>query len=256
MIPPAKFACMGSGQTRTLPPMIDKTVASVADAVADIEDGATVAVAGFGAAGSPVELLHALIDQGSNKLIVINNNAGNGNVGLAALIASGRVAKMICSFPRSAGSVVFPDLYRAGKIDLEVVPQGTLAERLRAAGAGIPAFYTPTSVGTPLADGKETRDFDGKTYVMEPWLPADIALIKADVADTYGNLTYNMTARNFAPVMCMAATTTIVQAREIVDAGGINPEMVVTPGIFVDRVVHVPNPEHEDDLLGAGRSYP
>jgi len=256
LIPPAKFACMGSVQTRTLPPMIDKTVASVADAVADIEDGATVAVAGFGAAGSPVELLHALIDQGSNKLIVINNNAGNGNVGLAALIASGRVAKMICSFPRSAGSVVFPDLYRAGKIDLEVVPQGTLAERLRAAGAGIPAFYTPTSVGTPLADGKETRDFDGKTYVMEPWLPADIALIKADVADTYGNLTYNMTARNFAPVMCMAATTTIVQAREIVDAGGINPEMVVTPGIFVDRVVHVPNPEHEDDLLGAGRSYP
>ncbi len=236
--------------------MIDKTVASVADAVAVIEDGATVAVAGFGAAGSPVELLHALIDQGSNKLIVINNNAGNGNVGLAALIASGRVAKMICSFPRSAGSVVFPDLYRAGKIDLEVVPQGTLAERLRAAGAGIPAFYTPTSVGTPLADGKETRDFDGKTYVMEPWLPADIALIKADVADTYGNLTYNMTARNFAPVMCMAATTTIVQAREIVDAGGINPEMVVTPGIFVDRVVHVPNPEHEDDLIGAGRSYP
>ena len=236
--------------------MIDKTVASIADAVANIEDGATVAVAGFGAAGSPVELLHALIDQGAKKLTVINNNAGNGEVGLASLIASGQVTKMICSFPRSAGSVVFPDLYRAGKIDLEVVPQGTLAERLRAAGSGIPAFYTPTSVGTSLADGKDTRDFDGRTYVMERWLPADIALIKADVADTHGNLTYNMTARNFAPVMCMAATTTIVQARKIVDPGGINPEMVVTPGIFVDRVIHIPNPEHEDDLLRAGRSHP
>ena len=236
--------------------MIDKTVASVAHAVANIEDGATVAVAGFGAAGSPVELLHALIDQGAKKLTVINNNAGNGEVGLASLIASGQVTKMICSFPRSAGSVVFPDLYRAGKIDLEVVPQGTLAERLRAAGSGIPAFYTPTSVGTSLAHGKDTRDFDGRTYVMERWLPADIALIKADVADTHGNLTYNMTARNFAPVMCMAATTTIVQARKIVDPGGINPEMVVTPGIFVDRVIHIPNPEHEDDLLRAGRSHP
>ena len=236
--------------------MIDKTVASVADAVANIEDGATIAVAGFGAAGSPVELLHALIDQGAKKLTVINNNAGNGEVGLASLIASGQVTKVICSFPRSAGSVVFPALYRAGKIDLEVVPQGTLAERLRAAGAGIPAFYTPTSVGTSLANGKDTRDFDGRTYVMERWLPADIALIKADVADTHGNLTYNMTARNFAPVMCMAATTTIVQARELVKPGDINPEMVVTPGIFVDRVIHIPNPEHEDDLLRAGRSYP
>ena len=236
--------------------MIDKTVASVADAVANIEDGATIAVAGFGAAGSPVELLHALIDQGAKKLTVINNNAGNGKVGLASLIASGQVTKMICSFPRSAGSVVFPDLYRAGKIDLEVVPQGTLAERLRAAGSGIPAFYTPTSVGTSLANGKDTRDFDGRTYVMERWLPADIALIKADVADTHGNLTYNMTARNFAPVMCMAATTTIVQARELVNPGDINPEMVVTPGIFVDRVIHIPNPEHEDDLLRAGRSHP
>lgn len=236
--------------------MIDKTVASLAEAVADIEDGATIAVAGFGAAGSPVELVHALIDQGAKGLTVINNNAGNGKVGLAALIALERVAKMICSYPRSAGSVVFPNLYRAGKIDLEVVPQGTLAERLRAAGAGIPAFYTPTSVGTPLAEGKETREFDGRTYVMEPWLPADVALIKADRADTHGNLTYNMTARNFAPVMCMAAKTTIVQAREIVDAGAIGPERVVTPGIFVDRVVHVPDPEHEDDLLRAGRSYP
>lgn len=236
--------------------MIDKTVPSVHDAVADIEDGATVLIAGFGAAGSAVELVHALIDHGARELTVVNNNAGNGEVGLAALIREGRVAKMICSYPRSAGSVVFPDLYRAGKIDLEVVPQGTLAERMRAAGAGIPAFYTPTSVGTPLAEGKETREFNGKTYVMEPWLPADVALIKADVADRHGNLTFNMTARNFAPVMAMAATTTIAQAREVIDAGGIDPAHVVTPGIFVDRVVHVPNPEHEDDLLQAGRRYP
>jgi len=236
--------------------VIDKTVPSVEDAVASINDGDTVLVAGFGAAGSPVELIHALIDHGAKELTVVNNNAGNGEVGLAALIGSGQVVKMICSYPRSGGSVVFPDLYKAGKIDLEVVPQGTLAERIRAAGAGIPAFYTPTSVGTPLADGKEVKEFDGKTYVMERWLPADIALIKADVADKHGNLTYNMTARNFGPVMCMAAKTTIVQAREIVDAGGINPEHVVTPGIFVDRIAHVPHPEHEETLLQAGRRYP
>lgn len=236
--------------------MIDKTVPSVADAVADIEDGATVLVAGFGAAGSAVELIHALIDQGAKDLTVVNNNAGNGEVGLAALIAQGRVAKMICSYPRSAGSVAFPDLYNAGKIELEVVPQGTLAERIRAAGAGIPAFFTPTSVGTPLADGKEVREFNGKQYVMEHWLPADIALIKADIADRHGNLTYNMTARNFGPIMCTAAATTIVQARQIVEAGGIDPERIVTPGIYVDRIVHVPNPEHEETLLQAGRHYP
>ena len=236
--------------------MIDKTVASIEAAVADIEDGATIAVAGFGAAGSPVELIHALIDQGAKELTVINNNAGNGEVGLAALIASNRVAKMICSYPRSAGSVTFPELYKAGKIDLEVVPQGTLAERLRAAGAGIPAFYTPTSVGTPLADGKELREFNGRTYVLEPWLPADIALVKAEAADPHGNLTYNMTARNFAPVMAMAAKTTIAQTLTVVASGELDPERVVTPGIFVDRVVHVPNPEHEDDLLQAGRTYP
>jgi len=236
--------------------VIDKTVPSVADAVADIEDGATVLVAGFGAAGSAVELIHALIDQGAKDLTVVNNNAGNGEVGLAALIAQGRVAKMICSYPRSAGSVAFPDLYNAGKIELEVVPQGTLAERIRAAGAGIPAFFTPTSVGTPLADGKEVREFNGKQYVMEHWLPADIALIKADIADRHGNLTYNMTARNFGPIMCTAAATTIVQARQIVEAGGIDPERIVTPGIYVDRIVHVPNPEHEETLLQAGRHYP
>ena len=236
--------------------MIDKTAPSLADAVSNIEDGASVAIAGFGAAGSPVELIHALIDHGAKGLTVINNNAGNGEIGLAALIASGQVAKIICSYPRSAGSIVFPDLYRAGKIDLEVVPQGTLAERLRAAGAGIPAFYTPTSVGTPLAEGKELRKFGDKYYVLEHWLPADVALVKADIADRQGNLTYNKTARNFGPIMSMAADLTIVQARQIVNAGDINPEQVVTPGIFVNQVVHIPNPEHENDLLQAGRTYP
>ena len=236
--------------------MIDKTAPSLVDAVSNIEDGASVAIAGFGAAGSPVELIHALIDHGAKGLTVINNNAGNGEIGLAALIASGQVAKIICSYPRSAGSIVFQDLYRAGKIDLEVVPQGTLAERLRAAGAGIPAFYTPTSVGTPLAEGKELRKFGDKYYVLEHWLPADIALVKADIADRQGNLTYNKTARNFGPIMSMAADLTIAQARQIVNAGDINPEQVVTPGIFVNQVVHIPNPEHENDLLQAGRTYP
>ena len=236
--------------------MIDKTAPSLVDAVSNIEDGASVAIAGFGAAGSPVELIHALIDHGAKGLTVINNNAGNGEIGLAALIASGQVAKIICSYPRSAGSIVFPDLYRAGKIDLEVVPQGTLAERLRAAGAGIPAFYTPTSVGTPLAEGKELRKFGDKYYVLEHWLPADVALVKADIADRQGNLTYNKTARNFGPIMSMAADLTIVQARQIVNAGDINPEQVVTPGIYVNQVVHIPNPEHENDLLQAGRTYP
>ena len=236
--------------------MIDKTAPSLVDAVSNIEDGASVAIAGFGAAGSPVELIHALVDHGAKGLTVINNNAGNGEIGLAALIASGQVAKIICSYPRSAGSIVFPDLYRAGKIDLEVVPQGTLAERLRAAGAGIPAFYTPTSVGTPLAEGKELRKFGDKYYVLEHWLPADVALVKADIADRQGNLTYNKTARNFGPIMSMAADLTIVQARQIVNAGDINPEQVVTPGIFVNQVVHIPNPEHENELLQAGRTYP
>ena len=236
--------------------MIDKTAPSLGDAVSNIEDGASVAISGFGAAGSPVELIHALVDHGAQGLTIINNNAGNGEIGLAALIASGQVAKIICSYPRSAGSIVFPDLYRAGKIDLEVVPQGTLAERLRAAGAGIPAFYTPTSVGTPLAEGKELRKFGDKYYVLEHWLPADVALVKADIADKQGNLTYNKTARNFGPIMSMAADLTIAQARQIVNAGDINPEQVVTPGIFVNQVVHIPNPEHENDLLQAERTYP
>ena len=236
--------------------MIDKKYPSVAAAVADIPDGATVMIGGFGASGSPVELIHALIDHGASGLTVINNNTGNGEVGLAALIGNGQVSKMICSFPRSSQSKVFPALYREGKIELEIVPQGTLAERIRAAGAGIPAFYTPTTVGTILAEGKEQREFNGRAYVLEPWLKADIALIKSELADPLGNLTYNKTGRNFCPLMCMAATTTIVQTKKIVARGGIDPEHVITPGIFVNRVVEVPDPVHEDILIAEGRSYP
>ena len=236
--------------------MIDKQFSSVAEAVADIPDGATVMIGGFGASGSPVELIHALIDHGAKDLTVINNNTGNGEVGLAALIGNGQVSRMICSFPRSSQSRVFPELYRKGGIALEVVPQGTLAERIRAAGAGIPAFYTPTAVGTVLAEGKELREFDGRQYVMEPWLKADFALIKSAVADRLGNLTYNKTGRNFSPLMCMAATTTIVQTSRLVDRGDIDPEHVVTPGIFVNRVVEVPDPVHEDTLIAEGRRYP
>ena len=236
--------------------MINKQVSSAAHAVADIPDGATVMVGGFGASGSPIELIHALIDQGATGLTVINNNTGNGEVGLAALIGNGQVSKMICSFPRSSQSKVFPQLYKEGRIELELVPQGTLAERIRAAGAGIPAFYTPTTVGTVLAEGKETRDFDGREYVMEPWLKADYALIKCETADPLGNLTYNKTARNFSPMMCMAATTTLVQTKNLVAAGEIDPEHVITPGIFVNRVVEVPSPVHEDILIAEGRTYP
>jgi 3-oxoadipate CoA-transferase alpha subunit len=213
-------------------------------------------IGGFGASGSPVELIHALIDHGATGLTVINNNTGNGEVGLAALIANGQVSKMICSFPRSSQSRVFPKRYREGRIELELVPQGTLAERIRAAGAGIPAFYTPTTVGTVLAEGKEQREFNGRAYVMEPWLEADFALIKSEVADPVGNLTYNKTARNFSPLMCMAATTTIVQTKKLVAAGDIDPEHVITPGIFVNRIVEVADPVHEDTLIAAGASYP
>ena len=235
--------------------MINKQCTSVAEAVADIPDGATVMVGGFGASGSPVELLHALSDQGAKDLTVINNNTGNGEVGLAALIGNGQVRKMICSFPRSSQSKVFPRLYKEGRIELEVVPQGTLAERIRAAGAGIPAFYTPTAVGTVLADGKESREFNGRRYLMERWLKADFALIKCEVADPLGNLTFNKTGRNFGPLMCMAAATTIVQTRKLVARGGIDPEHVITPGIFVDRVVEVADAVHEDILIAEGRRY-
>jgi len=236
--------------------MIDKCVDSAATAVADIQDGATVLISGFGEAGSPIELIHALIDRGVKNLTVVNNNTGSGHVGLAALIENRQVAKMICSFPRTANSTVFPDLYRKGEIELELVPQGTLAERIRAGGAGIPAFYTATSVGTPLAEGKEVRHFNGRDYVLEYALRADFALIKCESADRYGNLRYNKTARNFGPVMAMAASTTIAQARRIVDPGEIDPETVVTPGIFVSRVVAIKEPLHESTLVAAGKVYP
>lgn len=236
--------------------MIDKVVNTAAEAVADIFDGATVMISGFGEAGSPVELIHALVDQGARNLTVVSNNAGSGHVGLAALIENRQVRKIICSFPRTGISVVFPELFRAREIELELVPQGTLAERIRAGGAGIPAFFTRTSVGTPLAEGKEVREFDGKSFVMEKAIRADFALVKSLNADRYGNLTYNKTARNFGPVMCMAAATTIVQARRLVDPGRIDPECVVTPGIFVSRVVEISNPADESKLVAEDRRYP
>ena len=236
--------------------MINKTVTSAKEAVADIFDGATVMIGGFGEAGSPIELIHALIDQGAKNLTVVSNNAGSGNVGLAALIENKQVKKIICSFPRTVISVVFPELYRSGEIELELVPQGTLAERIRAAGAGIPAFYTPATVNTPLAEGKETKEFAGTTYVLEHAIQADFSLVKCHAADKYGNLIYNKTARNFGPVMCTAAKTTIVQARKIVDVGQLDPECVVTPGIFVKRVVNISNPAQESKLVAENRRYP
>ena len=207
------------------------------DAVAGTADGATVLVGGFGMAGMPVELIDALIRQGAGDLTVVSNNAGNGDTGLAALLATGRVRKVICSFPRQADSWVFDGLYRAGRIELEVVPQGNLAERLRAAGAGIGAFFTPTGVGTSLAEGKETREIDGRTYVLEHPIKGDLALIKAHVADRMGNLVYRKTARNFGPVMATAARTVAVEVDRVVEIGGLDPEVVVTPGIYVDRIV-------------------
>jgi 3-oxoadipate CoA-transferase alpha subunit len=236
--------------------MIDKRLASEREAVADVPDGATVMIGGFGEAGSPIELIHALIDQGAKGLTVISNNTGTGLVGLAALLRAGRVRKVICSFPKTAGSTVFPDLYRAGKVELELVPQGTLAERIRAGGAGVAAFYTPTAAGTPLADGKETRVFNGREHVLEHGLRADFTLIKGRIADTHGNILFHRTARNFAPMMATAAAVTIVQAAEVVEAGELDPEAIVTPGIFVDRVVHVPSPALESALNEAGASYP
>jgi 3-oxoadipate CoA-transferase alpha subunit len=213
--------------------------ADVDEAVAGVEDGSTVLVGGFGMAGMPVRLIDALINQGATDLTVVSNNAGNGDTGLAALLAKGRVRKMICSFPRQSDSWVFDGLYRAGKIELEVVPQGTLAERMRAAGAGIGGFYCPTGVGTPLAEGKETREIDGRTHVLEHPLRGDVALIGAHRADRMGNLVYRKTARNFGPVMATASTTVIAQVREVVEIGELDPETVVTPSIFVDRVVAV-----------------
>jgi 3-oxoadipate CoA-transferase, alpha subunit len=219
--------------------MTARVCASADEAVADVADGSVVLVGGFGMAGMPVELIDALVRQGASDLTVVSNNAGNGATGLAALLAEGRVRKMVCSFPRQADSWVFDGLYRAGKIELELVPQGNLAERMRAAGAGIGAFYCPTGVGTPLADGKETRVIDGRTYVLEYPIKGDVALIGAYRADRMGNLIYRKTARNFGPVMATAATTVVAQVTDLVDVGGIDPETVVTPSIYVDRVVPV-----------------
>ena len=219
--------------------MIDKRVATLAEAVADVADGATVLVGGFGNSGVPVELVHALLEQGARDLTVVTNNAGSGETDIAALIREQRVRRIICSYPRSAGSVWFEQFWRTGDIELELVPQGTLSERMRAAGAGLGGFFTPTGADSLLAEGKEVRVLDGRRQVFERPLPADVALIKADRADRWGNLVYRTAARNFGPTMATAAALTVVQVRQFVELGELDPEAVVTPGIFVDRVVEV-----------------
>lgn len=234
---------------------------SLIEAVAPIQNDSTIMIGGFGGSGAPIELIHSLIDQymtmgRPRNLTIINNNSGNGQVGLAAMIREGMVKKLICSFPRSAQPIVFAEAYAAGKIELELVPQGTLAERVRAGGAGIPAFYTPTGFGTELGEGKPTTEFDGKSYVQERWLKADFSLIKAELGDPLGNLTYRKVARNFNPLMAMAASTTIVQVSRLVRAGDIDPEAVITPGIFVNTVVEVCNSRQEEALIRERASYP
>ncbi len=225
--------------------MIDKIAASVAEALAGVKDGATVLIGGFGTAGVPAELIEGLIAQGARELTLVCNNAGNGEHGIAALLKAGRVRKIICSFPRQADSHVFDGLYRAGKVELKLVPQGNLAERMRAAGAGVGAFFTPTGFGTELAlnpDGspKETRRINGRDYVLEYPIHGDVALVKAERGDRWGNLTYRMAARNFGPVVAMAARFTVASVHEVVELGQLDPEAIVTPGIFVSRVVQVP----------------
>jgi 3-oxoadipate CoA-transferase alpha subunit len=220
--------------------MIDKLAPSVEAALQGTPDGATVMIGGFGGAGQPAELIDALIEQGARDLTIVNNNAGNGEVGLAALLKTGRVRKIICSFPRQVDSQVFDALYRAGKIELELVPQGNLAERIRAAGAGIGGFFTPTGYGTDLAKGKETREIDGRMYVLESPIYADLALIKAETGDRWGNLVYRKTARNFGPIMATAAKHTVASVHEVVELGALDPENIVTPGIFVQHIVKVP----------------
>jgi len=239
---------------------MDKTVDTLPAALAGITDGMSVMIGGFGGSGAPIELIHALIDifkaTGSPKdLTVVNNNAGNGRIGIAAMIDAGMVAKMVCSFPRSADPRAFTERYLAGQIGLELVPQGTLAERIRAGGAGIPAFYTPTSFGTDLAKGKPVAEFDGRSYVQERWLKADAALLKAELADRQGNLTFRKAARNFSPLMAAAATLTIVQTHRVVEPGAIDPEQVITPGLFVDRVVEVSDAKQEEALMRDGVAY-
>lgn len=223
---------------------MNKICNSLQEAVQDIHDGATILISGFGGAGNPTELNHALLDQGARELTVISNNAGNFETGLASLLKAGRVRKMVCSFPRASDSYVFDELYRLGKIELECVPQGTLAERIRAGGSGLSAFFTPTGAGTELSRGKEERIINGRLNVLEYALRGDFALISAGRGDRWGNLTYRKAARNFGPIMCMAATTAVVQVREIVELGALDPEHIVTPGVFVQRVVQVSNPEY------------
>ena len=235
--------------------MINKEVNSLSEIISEIFDGATIMISGFGEAGSPIELIHALIDHGSKDLTIISNNTGSGHVGLAALIENKKVRKMICSFPRTANSTVFPELYKSGEIELELVPQGTLAERIRAGGAGIPAFYTPTSLHTPLCKGKEIRKINKKEYVLEYAIKADFALVKCNKADRYGNLTYHATARNFGPIMCTAANKSLVQAKSIVELGGLDPETVITPGIFVQKIIEIKNPKDESKLVEKGIKY-
>jgi 3-oxoadipate CoA-transferase alpha subunit len=220
--------------------MINKIVASIAEALADVRDGSTVLIAGFGTSGIPAELIDGLIAQGAKDLTVVNNNAGNADHGLAALLKAGRVRKIICSFPRQVDSYVFDELYRSGKLELELVPQGNLAERMRAAGAGIGAFYCPTAYGTELARGKETREINGKQYVLEYPIHGDVALVKAEAGDRWGNLVYRKAARNFGPVMATAAKLTVATVHEIRELGELDPEAVVTPGIFVNRIVKIP----------------
>ena len=220
--------------------MINKVITSIAAALADISDGSTIMIGGFGGAGQPTELIDGLIAQGARNLTVVNNNAGNGETGLAALLKAGQVRKIICSFPRQADSQIFDGLYRSGKLELELVPQGNLAERIRAAGAGIGAFFCPTGYGTELAKGRETREINGRMYVLEMPIHADVALIKAETGDRWGNLVYRKAARNFGPIMASAARVTVASVHNIVELGALDPEAVVTPGIFVQRIVKVP----------------
>jgi 3-oxoadipate CoA-transferase, alpha subunit len=229
--------------------MINKRAASALEAIGTVTDGSTVLVGGFGEAGSPTELIHALIDQGARELTVVNNNAGNGTIGLAALIREGRVRKCICSYPRGSHSFIFNERYRVGDIELEVVPQGTLAERIRAGGAGIPAFFTPTAANSEISAGKEIRTFNGRAHVLELAIRADVALIKAEVADRWGNLIYRKAARNFGPIMATAADRVVAQVRRVVDLGSLDPEAIVTPGIFIDTVVEISHPLVERDYL-------
>lgn len=219
--------------------MIDKIAASIAEALAGVRDGATVLIGGFGTAGIPGELIDGLIEQGARDLTVVNNNAGNADQGLAALLKTGRVRKIICSFPRQVDSYVFDELYRSGKLELELVPQGNLAERIRAAGAGIGAFFCPTAAGTELAQGKETREINGRTYVLEYPIHGDVALIKAEAGDRWGNLVYRKSARNFGPVMATAAKLTVATVHEIRQLGELDPEAIVTPGIYVSKIVKI-----------------